>query len=79
MILRERHSIDLAAIHPSRQRATACNADVRFNSDGGTHNAHSMVRDPSRFPPGNGGRRTRAQCSLSLLNPASHLVLIEIP
>jgi hypothetical protein len=51
MILREPHSIDLAAIHPSRQRATACNADVRFNSDGGTHNAHSMVRDPSRFPP----------------------------
>lgn len=79
MILRERHSIGPIAIHPSRLRATACNADVRFNSDRDTHNAHSTVRNPPRFPSGNGRRCIRAHRSLSWRNPASHLVLIEIP
>jgi len=79
MILRERHSIGPAAIHPSQLRATACHADVRFNSDGGTHNAHSTVGNPPRFPSGNGSRCTRAHGSLSSQTPAGHLALIEIP
>jgi hypothetical protein len=79
MTLRERHSIGPAAFHPSRLRATTCNADVRFNSDGGTHNAHSTVPDPPRFTSGNRGRRARAHCALSSRNPACHLALIEIP
>jgi hypothetical protein len=79
MILRERHSIGPVAIHLSRLRATACHADVRFNSDGGAHNAHSTERDQPRFPSGNGGHCTRAHYALSSPNPAGHLALIEIP
>ena len=79
MMLPERHSIGPVAIHPSRLRATACHADVRFNSNGGAHNAHSTVRDPPRFASGNGGHCTRAHCALSSPNPAGHLALIEIP
>ena len=79
MILRERHSIGPAAFHPSHLRATACDADVRFNSDGGTRNPHSTLPVPPRFTSGNGGRCTPAHCALSSRNPAGHLALIEIP
>jgi hypothetical protein len=79
MILRERRSIGPTAIHPSRLRATACIADVRFNPDDLTHNAHSTVRDPPGSRSGNGPRRPRAHCSLSSQTPAGHLALIQIP
>jgi hypothetical protein len=79
MILRERHSIGPVAIHPSRLRATACHADVRFNPDGRAHNAHSTVGNPPKFRSGNGSRCTRAHRSLSSRNSAGHLALIEIP
>jgi len=79
MILRERHSIGPAAFHPSQLRATACHADVCFNSGGGTPNPHSTVQVQPRFTPGNGDRCTRAHCALSSRNPAGHLALIEIP
>ena len=79
MILRERHSIGPAAIHPSRLRATACHADVRFNSHGGAHNAHSTVANPPKFRSGYGGRCSRAHRSLPARHTAGHLALIEIP
>jgi len=79
MILRERHSIGPVAIHLSRLRATACHADLRFNSVGGIHNAHSTARNPPKFRSGYTGRCTRAHRSLSSPNPAGHLALIEIP
>jgi hypothetical protein len=79
MILPERLYTRPAAIHPSRLPATARNAGVRFNSDGGPHNAHSTVRNMPRFRSGNGRRRPRAHCSLSSQTPAGHLALIQIP
>jgi hypothetical protein len=79
MTLPERLCTRPAAIHPSRLHAAACHADVRFNSDDGNHNAHSTARNPPRFPSGYGGRCTRAHRSLSSMNPAGHLALIEIP
>jgi hypothetical protein len=79
MILPERQSVGPAAIHLSRLRATACHADVRFNSDGGIHNAHSTVGNPPKFRSGYRDRCTRAHRSLSSRNPAGHLALIEIP
>ena len=79
MTLPERLYTRLAAIHPSRLHATACHADVRFNSDGGTHNAHSTAGNTPRFPSGYGGRCTRAHLSRSSQNPDGHLALIEIP
>jgi hypothetical protein len=79
MILRERHSIGPATFHPSQLRATACDEDVRFNSDGGTCNPHSTVPVLPRFTSGNGDRCTRAHRALSSRNPAGHLALIEIP
>ena len=79
MILRERNSIGPTAIHLSRLPATACHADVRFDSDGGIHNAHSAVENLPKFRSGYGGRCTRAHLSLSSRHPAGHLALIEIP
>jgi hypothetical protein len=79
MTLPERIYTRPAAIHASRLRATARNAGVRFNSDGGPHNAHSTLRNQPRFRSGNGGHRPPAHCSLSSQTPAGHLALIEIP
>jgi hypothetical protein len=79
MTLPERLYTRPAATHPSQLRATACNAGVRFNSDGGAHNAHSMVPNQPRFRSGNGTRCPRAHSSLSAQAPAGHLALIEIP
>jgi hypothetical protein len=79
MILRERQSMGPAVFYPSQLRATACDADARFNSAGGTRNPHSTVPVPPRFHSGNGDRCTRAHCALSSRNPAGHLALIEIP
>ena len=79
MILPERHATDPAAIRPSRLHATTCHADLRLNSDGGTHNAHSTVEKPPRFISKYGRRCTRDHRSQSSRNPAGHLALIEIP
>ncbi len=79
MILLERHLTRRTAIQPSRLRATACNTEMRVNSDGGAHHAHSTVRNQPKFRSGNGVRYPRPRCSLSSRIPAGHLDLIEIP
>ena len=43
-----------AATQPSQLHATACNAGVRFNSDGGAHIAHSIVPNQPGSGSGNG-------------------------
>ena len=79
MTLPERLYTCPAATQSSQLRATACDADVRFNSDGGTRKPHLTVPVPPRFTSGNGDRCTLAHCALSSRNPAGHLAFIEIP
>ena len=66
-----------AAIHRSSLRATARNAGLRFNFDGGTHNTHSTAGNPNRFPSGYGARCTRDHRSPSSRNPAGHVDLLN--
>ena len=68
-----------ADIHPSPLRATASNAEVRFNSVDGLHNAHSTLRNQPRFCSGNRTRCPRAHCALDSRTLEGHLALIEIP
>ena len=60
-------------INPSRLRATARNAGVRFTSYGSPHNAHSTGRNKPRFRSENGLRRPRTRCSLSSQSPQAIL------
>jgi len=79
MTLPERLYTRPADIHPSPLRATARNAELRFNSDDGLHNAHSTLRNQPRFCSGNRTHCPRAHCAIASQTLAGHLALIEIP
>jgi hypothetical protein len=60
MILPEHLYTHPAAIHPSRLRATARNAGVRFNSDGDHDDARPKIQNRPAFSHGTGVRGPQA-------------------